>query len=135
MRRQALIILLIAALHGGCGVTLAAAAAHIDTSPLLATASQFLMVHAAAGAALAAVLLALRPGGRAFAFLTYVLQGGVTLFCADLALRAFSQHSLFPYAAPIGGSTTILAWMALAAWTALRLLQTPNAEAEDREGV
>ena len=135
MRRHALIILLIAALHGGFGVTLAAVAAHIETSSLLATASQFMMIHAAAGAALAGVLLALRPGGRAFAFLVYALQGGVTLFCADLALRAFSQHSLFPYAAPIGGSTTILAWTALAVWTALRLLRTRGADAEDREEV
>jgi uncharacterized membrane protein YgdD (TMEM256/DUF423 family) len=134
MSRHALIILLIAALHGGFGVTLAAAAAHIETNPLLSTASQFMMVHAAAAAALAATLLALRPRRRAFAFLVYALQGGVTLFCADLALRAFSQHSLFPYAAPIGGSTTILAWAALAAWSALSLLGTRGADAEDREG-
>jgi uncharacterized membrane protein YgdD (TMEM256/DUF423 family) len=135
MRRHALIILLIAALHGGCGVTLAAMAAHVETGPLLATASQFLMIHAAAGVGLAAVLLALSPRGRALAFIAYTLQGGVTLFCADLALRAFSQHRLFAYAAPIGGSTTILAWTALAVWTALCLLRTRGADAEDRESL
>ena len=135
MRRHALTILLIGALHGGFGVTLAAAAAHVETSPLLATASQFMMIHAAAGAALAGVLLALRPGGRVFAFLVYALQGGVTLFCADLALRAFTQHSLFPYAAPIGGSATILAWTALALWSALSLMRMRDADAENKEGV
>ena len=131
MRRHALIILLIAALHGFFGDTLAAANAHAEASPLLATASQFLMIHAAAGIALAALLLALRPRGRAFAFLVYALQGGVTLFCADLALRAFAQQRLFPYAAPIGGTTTLLAWAALAVWTALCLWRTRRADAED----
>jgi len=131
MRRHALIILLIATLHGGFGVTLAAIAAHAEMSPLLATASRFMMIHAAAAAALAAVLIALRPPGRAFAFLAYALQAGVTLFCADLAFQAFAQHQLFPYAAPIGASTTILAWAALAVWTALRLWRTRGAGAED----
>ncbi|ARN83787.1 hypothetical protein B1812_18635 [Methylocystis bryophila] len=121
-------MLFIAALHGGCGVTLAAAAAHLEASPLLASASQFLMIHAAAGAGLAAALLALRPGGPALAFLVYALQGGTTLFCADLALRAFAQHKLFPYAAPIGGSMTILAWAALAIWAALCLLRMRGAD-------
>jgi len=135
MRRHALMILLIAALHGGCGVALAAAGAHTETSPLLATAGRFLMIHAAAGAALAAVLLSLRPPGRALPFIAYALQGGATLFCADLTLQAFAQRQLFPYAAPIGGSTTMLAWAALAVWTALCLLRTPGAGEEDREGV
>ena len=135
MRRYALMILLIAALHGGFGVTLAAAAAHIETSPLLATASQLMMIHAAAGAALAAVLLALRTAGRAFAFLIYALQAGVTLFCAGLALSVFSQQRLFSYAAPMGGSITILAWAALAVWTAVRLLRTRGADAEDMEDI
>jgi uncharacterized membrane protein YgdD (TMEM256/DUF423 family) len=131
MRRHALIILLIAALHGGFGVTLTAIAAHAETSPLLATAGRFLLIHAAAGAALAAVLLALRPPGRAFPFIAYALQGGATLFCADLTLQAFAQRQLFPYAAPIGGSTTILAWTALAVWTAFYLWRTRGADAED----
>ena len=134
MRRHALMILLIATLHGGSGVALAAIAAHAETSPLLATASRFMMVHAAAGAALAAVLLALRPCGRAFAFLVYLLQGGVTLFCADLTLQTFAQRQLFPYAAPLGGSTTLLAWAALAVWTALCLLNARSADAVDRDG-
>ncbi|MBM3641053.1 MAG: DUF423 domain-containing protein, partial [Alphaproteobacteria bacterium] len=33
----------VAAVQGAAGVALAAAAAHVDASPLLATASQFLM--------------------------------------------------------------------------------------------
>jgi len=136
MRRYALIILLVAAIHGACGVTLAAIAAHGETSSSsLAAASRFLMIHAAAGIGLAAVLLALRPRGRAFAFLAFTLQGGVTLFSASLTLAVFTQEKLFSYAAPIGGSVTILAWTALAVWAALCLLRTRGEDAEDREGV
>jgi len=131
MRRHALMILLIAALHGGFGVALAATAAHTETSPLLATAGRFLTIHAAAGAALAGVLLALRPQGRAFAVIVFALQAGVTLFCAGLALSGFLQQRLFSYAAPIGGSITILAWTALAVWTARELLRTRGADAEE----
>jgi uncharacterized membrane protein YgdD (TMEM256/DUF423 family) len=132
MRRQALVILLIAALHGAFGVALTAAAAHADTSPLLATAGRFLEIHAGAGAALAGVLLALRPQGRAFAYIVFMLQAGVTLFSGGLALSAFLQQKLFSYVAPIGGSMTILAWTALAVWAALALFRSRGG-ADDRE--
>jgi uncharacterized membrane protein YgdD (TMEM256/DUF423 family) len=39
--------------------------------------------------------------------------GGV-LFSADVALRAFAGHRLFPMAAPTGGTILILAWLVLA---------------------
>ena len=103
----------VAALQGAAGVSLAAAAAHVDANPLLATASQFLMIHAAAGLALAARAAdpeLARP--RLFAAAALALQAGVTLFSADLGTR------LFPFAAPMGGSLTILAWTALAIWGA-----------------
>ena len=134
MRRQALFILLIAALHGACGVALTAVAAHADTSPLLATAGRFLEIHAGAGVALAGVLLALRPQGRAFAFIVFALQAGVTLFSGGLTLSAFLQQKLFSYVAPIGGSITILAWTALAVWAALALLRTRGGRADDGQG-
>jgi uncharacterized membrane protein YgdD (TMEM256/DUF423 family) len=109
----------VAALQGAAGVSLAAAAAHVDASPLLATASQFLMIHAAAGLGLAARAAdagLARP--RLFAGAALALQAGVTLFSADLAARAYLGARLFPFAAPIGGSLTILAWIALALWGA-----------------
>ncbi len=121
MTRQIYAIALIAALQGSAGVALAAAAAHGDSSPLLATASQFLMLHAAAGIGLAALRAGVVGPNKTLTFSTFTLQAGVTLFCADLALRAFGGGRLFPYAAPIGGSTTILAWLAIAVWAAARL--------------
>ncbi len=120
LRRETCLIALIAALHGACGVALAATAAHVQSSPLLATASEFLMIHAAAGLALAALASALAAPDRGLTFACLALQGGVTLFCADMAARALGPGKLFPFAAPIGGSLTILAWLALAAWAALR---------------
>lgn len=120
MRRASYLVAAIAALEGAAGVALAAVAAHVEQSPQLATASQFLMVHAGAGLALAALSAGLREPSRFLPGLTLALQGGVALFSLDLALRALEGSKLFPYAAPIGGSTTIAAWTGLAVWAAAR---------------
>jgi uncharacterized membrane protein YgdD (TMEM256/DUF423 family) len=37
-----------------------------------------------------------------------------TLFAGDLALRQYAGHSLFPMAAPTGGTLLIVSWLALA---------------------
>lgn len=117
--RISMLIALIAALEGAAGVALAAAAAHVDASPLLTTASQFLIVHAAAGLALSALAGAEppHPGGLRAAALA--LQAGVALFATDLVARVYLGGKLFAYAAPIGGGLTILAWLGLAIWAAL----------------
>ena len=39
---------------------------------------------------------------------------GLALFSGDLAMRALAGQPLFRMAAPLGGSTLILAWLALA---------------------
>jgi uncharacterized membrane protein YgdD (TMEM256/DUF423 family) len=119
--RYSLIVALIAALQGAAGVSLAGAAAHVEASPLLSTASQFLMLHAAAGLALAALLAqeAPNPGGLRAAVLA--LQAGVALFATDLVARVYLGGKLFAYAAPIGGGLTILAWLGLVIWAALSL--------------
>lgn len=112
------IIATIAALQGAAGVSLAAAAAHVDANPLLTTASQFLMIHAGAGLGLSALARnkPLFPGLLTSA--AFALQAGVTLFSADLAARVYLGGKLFPFAAPTGGSLTIIAWLALALWGA-----------------
>lgn len=114
--KQALIVAAIAALQGAAGVALAAAAAHAEASPLLATASQFLMIHAGAGLALAALARSAPPHPRILLGASLGLQAGVTLFAGDLAARVYLGGKLFPFAAPIGGGSTILAWVALALW-------------------
>lgn len=115
------LVMTIAALQGAGGVSLAAAAAHVDASPLLGTASQFLMIHAAAGLALGARLAAGAPLRRFLAGAAFAMQAGVTLFAADLAGRVWLGGKLFPFAAPMGGGLTILAWLALVLWGAATL--------------
>jgi uncharacterized membrane protein YgdD (TMEM256/DUF423 family) len=121
--RSASIVALVAALEGASGVALAATAAHVDASPLLLTASQFLMIHAGAGLALGALIRAAPPYPRALLGAALALQSGVALFSADLVARTALGGKLFPYAAPIGGSLTIIAWLALALWAGVGALR------------
>lgn len=99
----------LAALMGAAGVALAAASTHLAGGDLGRTAALFLILHAAALIAVCA--------HRAGAWPTVAglfLAIGAILFAADLSARAFLGGRLFPFAAPIGGSTMILAWLALA---------------------
>jgi uncharacterized membrane protein YgdD (TMEM256/DUF423 family) len=99
----------LAALMGASGVALAAAGAHIDGGEFARTASLFLILHAAALVAVCAHRAGPWPTVSGLA-----LAAGAILFSADLSTRAFLGAKLFPYAAPIGGSLMILAWLALA---------------------
>lgn len=117
MQRPGYFLLLLAALEGAAGVALAAAAAHLAAGATLDVASRFLMIHAAAGLALSALLARTEaPLGRWLAGAGFALLLGVALFAGDLTARAYGGERLFPYAAPIGGSLTIASWIALAAW-------------------
>jgi uncharacterized membrane protein YgdD (TMEM256/DUF423 family) len=129
LKKATLVIALIAALQGGAGVTLSAASAHLESSANLVTASQFFLFHASAGLALAALARSHSGYPRWLTTASFALQGGVTLFSLDLSLRAFGFGRLFPYAAPIGGSLTILSWLALAAW-ALTQIFLPSARSD-----
>ncbi|MGA8172110.1 MAG: DUF423 domain-containing protein [Methylocystis sp.] len=128
MRRARYLIPLIAALQGAAGVSLAAVAAHADGGPNLSTASLFLMVHACAGLGLGALVQAQFDPKPGLVYASIALQAGVTLFSTDLALRALGSGKLFPYAAPIGGTTTILSWLAIAAWAGVNLAKAGRDE-------
>jgi uncharacterized membrane protein YgdD (TMEM256/DUF423 family) len=104
----------LAALMGAAGVALAAAATHSDGGELARTASLFLILHAAALIGVSAHRAGLWPSVAGLA-----LAAGAILFSADLAARGFLGARLFPYAAPIGGSLMILAWLGLAVAFAL----------------
>ncbi|MBY6243103.1 DUF423 domain-containing protein [Methylosinus sp. Sm6] len=114
MLRSTYIVILLAALEGAAGVVLSAAAAHVEASPLLDTASRFLLIHAAAGLALAAVTATAGAFSRWLLGASFAMLAGAALFSGDLAVRAFAGTRLFPYAAPIGGSLLIASWAALA---------------------
>ena len=108
------ILVILAAIMGADGVILAAAGAHQGDAALLVPASSMLLFHATA--VLAAVALIERGmvhvnGGLIAAF-GFVIAA--TLFAGDLSLRHFAGHSLFPFAAPAGGTLLIASWLVLA---------------------
>ncbi|WGR72044.1 MULTISPECIES: DUF423 domain-containing protein [unclassified Bradyrhizobium] len=103
----------LAGLMGAAGVALAAASAHGADAGRLASASAMLLFHATAIlASVALVARGLLHGGigltAAFGFVI-----AATLFAGDLSLRQYAGHSLFPYAAPTGGTLMIVSWLAV----------------------
>jgi uncharacterized membrane protein YgdD (TMEM256/DUF423 family) len=107
-------LVVLAGAMGAAGVALAAASAHQPDATRLASASSMLLFHASA--VLATVLLAERRVihmrlGLAAA-LGFVIAAA--LFAGDLTLRQYAGHSLFPMAAPTGGTLLILSWLMLA---------------------
>ena len=108
------ILIILAGVMGADGVILAAASAHQGDAARLAPASSMLLFHATA--VLAAVALAERGVihariGIASAF-GFVIA--TALFAGDLTLRQYAGHSLFPMAAPTGGTLLIVSWLLLA---------------------
>jgi uncharacterized membrane protein YgdD (TMEM256/DUF423 family) len=104
----------LAGLIGASGVALAAAAAHLSSTPSLASASLMALVHAPA---LLAGLAALRVGllSKRLGYVGLIgIALGVVLFSGDLAMRAFLSTPLFPMAAPSGGTILIVSWIILA---------------------
>jgi len=108
------ILIILAAIMGADGVILAAASAHQPDATRLASASSMLLFHALA--VLAAVALTER--GLVHARLGISAAWGfviaAALFAGDLTLRQYAGHSLFPMAAPTGGTLLIVSWIVLA---------------------
>jgi uncharacterized membrane protein YgdD (TMEM256/DUF423 family) len=107
-------LVVLAGAMGAAGVILAAASAHQPDATRLASASSMLLFHATA--VLAAILLIERRVihmqlGFAAAF-GFVIA--TALFAGDLTLRQYAGHSLFPMAAPTGGTLLIVSWLTLA---------------------
>jgi uncharacterized membrane protein YgdD (TMEM256/DUF423 family) len=108
------ILIVLAGVMGADGVILAAAAAHQPDATRLAAASSMLLFHAIAVLAVVALtergLIHARIGiAAAFGFVT-----AAALFAGDLTLRQYAGHSLFPMAAPTGGTLLIVSWLLLA---------------------
>jgi uncharacterized membrane protein YgdD (TMEM256/DUF423 family) len=113
-QRQFRILAILAAIMGADGVILAAAAAHQPDASRLASASSMLLFHALAVLAVVALaergILHLRIGMLA----AWGFVVATALFAGDLSLRQYAGHSLFPFAAPTGGTLLIASWLALA---------------------
>jgi len=108
------ILIILAAIMGADGVILAAASAHQPDATRLASASSMLLFHALA--VLAAVALTERGLLHARIGMTAACGFVVAaiLFAGDLTLRQYAGHSLFPMAAPTGGTLLIVSWIVLA---------------------
>ena len=108
------ILVILAGVMGADGVILAAVAAHQPDAMRLASASSMLLFHATA--VLAVVALAER--GVIHMRIGIVAACGfviaAVLFAGDLTLRQYAGHSLFPLAAPTGGTLLIASWLVLA---------------------
>ena len=108
------ILVILAGIMGADGVILAAVAAHQSDAARLVPASSMLLFHAAAVLAVTALIergIVNAKGGLAAAFGFVVASA---LFAGDLTMRHFAGHSLFPFAAPTGGTLLIVSWLALA---------------------
>lgn len=98
---------------GALGVAASARASH-GGGENLAIAAEFLLFHAPLLIGLAALIRTRLVGARAGALVLALFLLGLALFSGDLAMRALAGQPLFQMAAPIGGGTLILAWLALA---------------------
>jgi uncharacterized membrane protein YgdD (TMEM256/DUF423 family) len=108
------ILIALAGLMGACGVVLAAGAAHLADASRLGSASSMLLFHGTAVLGTVSLtergILHARIGiVAAFGFVIAAL-----LFAGDLTMRQYADHSLFPMAAPTGGTLLIASWVVLA---------------------
>jgi uncharacterized membrane protein YgdD (TMEM256/DUF423 family) len=108
------ILVILAGIMGADGVILAAASAHQGDAARLGAASSMLLFHASAVLAVTALvergIVQAKIGmGAAFGFVI-----ATSLFAGDLSMRHYADHSLFPMAAPTGGSLLIVSWLLVA---------------------
>jgi uncharacterized membrane protein YgdD (TMEM256/DUF423 family) len=108
------ILIILAGVMGADGVMLAAASAHQPDAARLASASSMLLFHAAA--VLGVVALAERGviDARIGIAAGFGFVIAAALFAGDLSMRQYAGHSLFPMAAPTGGTLLIVSWLVLA---------------------
>lgn len=100
-----------AAFFGLAGVALSALSAHAPAAGSLDVAARFLLVHAAALLAIAALLRLLHR--RLALAAALAMATGLALFAGDLALRALAGTPLLPLAAPSGGVLLMAGWALL----------------------
>lgn len=116
------LVLAAAGLIGAAGVASAAAASHGGESRNLASIAAICLAH---GPALLALALAGR--GRMLGAAALLLSVGTMVFAADLGIREWLGHGLFPGAAPLGGLGMVAGWISIAASSLFRRLSGSGA--------
>jgi uncharacterized membrane protein YgdD (TMEM256/DUF423 family) len=107
-------LIVLAAMMGAAGVALAAASAHQADASRLGPASSMLLFHASAVLATVALIECGVVNARLGLAAAWGFLIAAALFATDLTLRQYFGHSLFPFAAPTGGTLLILSWLLLA---------------------
>jgi uncharacterized membrane protein YgdD (TMEM256/DUF423 family) len=125
-------LIAVAGLLGGAGVALAATAAHVNGADALRAAAELAMVHAAAAIGLTAVAGQSRRPWLWNAIAGVMLLGAV-LFVASVSLGVLADLRPLPMLAPLGGSLTILTWLAVGVAGLMEWMSSRAAETnEDR---
>src|SRR5579872_3211151 len=114
MKRSPLVLAGVAALMGAAGVALAAAGVHLNGGELAERGALFLLLHATAALGIAAHARIATASARALVIVGFVMEAGAILFSGELAIHIFMGRRIFPFAAPVGGTTMLVAWVALA---------------------
>jgi uncharacterized membrane protein YgdD (TMEM256/DUF423 family) len=114
MSRAYRILIVLAGVMGADGVILAAASAHQPDASRLASASSMLLFHATAILGIVALAERAMVHARIGVAAAFGFVIASALFAGDLSLRQYAGHSLFPMAAPTGGTLLILSWLAVA---------------------
>jgi uncharacterized membrane protein YgdD (TMEM256/DUF423 family) len=112
--RVARILIGLAGIMGADGVILAAASAHGADAARLGSASSMLLFHACAVLGTVALIERGVVHARTGMVAAWGFVIAAALFATDLTLRQYAGHSLFPFAAPTGGTLLIASWLALA---------------------
>ena len=113
-------LITLGALTGLLGVLLSAMGRHQANAQYLTTVAQFLLLHAPALLAVAALIGTGLVHERVGAAAGLAMALGLALFCGDLVSRDFLARPLFPMAAPTGGLVLMLGWALVAVAAFLR---------------
>ena len=77
-------------------------------------AALFLLLHAVAALGIAAHARVPAASASALLIVGFVMEAGAILFSGEIAIHVFTGVAAFAFAAPIGGTTMLVAWVALA---------------------
>jgi uncharacterized membrane protein YgdD (TMEM256/DUF423 family) len=111
-RPSTTLLIAIAGLLGAAGVSLAAIAAHVADSTAIRAAAELAMVHAAAVVGLVAISHH-RPKSSAWLAVAGAMLTGAVMFTSSVALATLADFRPIPALAPIGGTLTIISWVAV----------------------
>ena len=114
MTKMFRILIVLAGIMGACGVMLAAASAHLPDAARLGAASSMLLFHACAVLGVVALTERSIVHPRIGLVAAFGFVAAAALFAGDLTMRQYFGQSLFPMAAPTGGTLLIASWLVLA---------------------